>query len=156
MHSRVFIIITDPNCDIFDFYNSEDGAIIAQEIDADYVCLEELYEMENSVEWLKQAYNLKQVEKIIHDDDGIEIDIYKINTKELLDEFQKEKEKRIALAKECLDKGDLSGTAYWAYNAKEFFFYIDDNGPYNFIDILDHYKDLPENLYIIQTFDYHF
>lgn len=156
MHSKVFILAKSVN-EIDEVYDSLSEDEIVEAIGADYVSLEDRNEFMESIKWLKDFCSLN----IQFEDRQTEygtILVAVIDTNELMNGLIKEKERRIKKVREALEREDLYDIAYYAYNQKGFYFYLREAGFLNKIDILNYLDDfgLPDKIYVVQTFDYHF
>jgi len=155
MHSRIFIISENDNfdlddiipteCELFDYLSCYGVDYVDKETD-----------FEDDVEWFKNVYNLKKIEKI----DGI----FKIDKQELIKALKKEKERRLKKVKKLIKNAetDLMSVSAWdianeIYMQKGFYFYLDGYGIMNEMDLLEDLKLIKNNtIYIVDSFDYHF
>lgn len=155
MHSRVFILAKSEN-EIDEVYNLSEDKIV-EAIEADYASSEDRNEFIESMNWLKDFCSLNIQFKERQTESGI-ILIAVINTNELMNGLTKEKERRIEKVREALEREDLYDVAYYAYNQKGFYFYLREAGFMNEIDMLDYLNNfgLPDIIYVVQTYDYHF
>lgn len=156
MHSRVFVLAKSVN-EIDEVYGSLSEDEIVEAVGADYVSSEDRNEFMESIKWLKDFCSLNiQLEEKQTESGTVLVAV--IDTNELMDGLIKEKERRIEKVKEALGREDLHDVAYYAYNQKGFYFYLREAGFLNEIDILDYMDSfgLPDRIYIVQTFDYHF
>lgn len=156
MHSRVFILVKSEN-EIDEVYDSLSENEITEAIRADYASSEDRNEFIESMNWLKDFCSLNIQFKERQTESGI-ILVAVIDTNELMNGLIKEKERRIKKVREALEREDLYNIAYYAYNQKGFYFYLREAGFMNEIDMLNYLDDfgLPDRIYVVQTFDYHF
>jgi len=159
MHSRVFVLVKSLD-DVEESYGVLDEYDTV-EIEVDYLATEtEEEEFKNSVEWLKNYYDLKNVEIKKVDTEVGEIPIAILDRKEFFDALEIKIKERIPKVKEALEKEDLWLVAHYAYNQKGFYFYLyEESGLMNEVNLHHFYKDsvtLGDKIYVIQTYDYHY
>ena len=162
-HSRIFELSMDRNKvvkgdwedDIFDesfFIESIPGC--------DYVVKQDEQEFLNDIEWFSEVYNIPiKIDTMGGKKVGI---IDKKGVEKLRDDLIKDKHNRIEKIRSLLKKGeediDMWDISYVAYQDSDFYFIIVDSPDFNNeMDLLKYYlrKDLPDEIFIVGSYDYH-
>ena len=121
----------------------------------DYVSKTE--DLEEDVKFLERLYKNVKAEKIKNN-------IFKIKKDELIKALTREKNNRLRKVKEMINEIDRKkinvsswSIAYVMYNQKGFFFYLEDYGLMNEMDLLDSFLQnfKSDYIYIVASFGYH-
>lgn len=163
MHSKIFHLsignIKDEG-QLEEEYYYMDEESIADNAEVDYATAEDETDFKDSVNILKEFYDLKNVSFTIRKlPDGDTIPIAIIKKEEIVEALKEEKEARLKEIEKLLPTGDLWNIARVAYNDKGFYFILNQYGVLNSVDLYEILRQ-PEmkkikDIYIIKTYDYH-
>ncbi|MEM7827722.1 MAG: hypothetical protein QW561_00125 [Candidatus Aenigmatarchaeota archaeon] len=126
--------------------------MIVESVGADYAAEERGEAFKESISWLAEYY---EVPYEFYPISGAEAAA--ISKESLMKGLEREKSGILEKVRAALEMGDLDGIAYWCCRQKGFYFYLAGEimNPMDLLTYLSRYHK-GSDLYVVQTFDYHF